>query len=148
MVQIPMRRLLKLLFAFGLLAAFNVHGAETNFTPLALEGQTFIHDPSTIIKDGTNYYIFGTGPGIRTKSSPDLIHWDSGEPVYRTPPAWTTKAVPEFHGGLIDHFYREKGTRLYKISFAIDIKKLFAIAAKTNDSIIGLGSCARSDRHG
>lgn len=38
---------------------------------------------------------------------------------------------PEFHGGLIDHFYREKGTRLYKISFAIDIKKLFATACWT-----------------
>ena len=94
-----MHKVPKSLFVFVLLAAFNAFSAETNFTPLALEGQTFIHDPSTIIKDGTNYYVFGTGPGIRTKSSPDLIHWESGEHVYRTPPAWATKAVPEFHGG-------------------------------------------------
>ena len=42
---------------------------------MALEGNTFIHDPSTIIKEGDHDYIFGTGQGIRTKSSPDLIHW-------------------------------------------------------------------------
>jgi arabinan endo-1,5-alpha-L-arabinosidase len=72
--------------------------AETNFAPLALTGQTFIHDPSTIIKEDGRYYIFGTGPGIRTKSSPDLIHWENGDPVFRQPPAWTTKYVPTFKG--------------------------------------------------
>ncbi len=69
-------------------------GAETNFTPLVLEGQTFIHDPSTIIKDDTNYFIFGTGPGIRTKSSPDLFHWENGDPIFNMPPAWTKKFTP------------------------------------------------------
>jgi hypothetical protein len=59
----------------------NGHAAPTNFEPLALAGQTFIHDPSTIIQDRGHYYVFGTGPGIRTKSSPDLIHWTDGWPV-------------------------------------------------------------------
>jgi arabinan endo-1,5-alpha-L-arabinosidase len=72
--------------------------AQTNFTPPPLEGQTFIHDPSTIVKDDANYFIFGTGPGIRTKSSADLIHWENGDPVFRAAPAWTRKAVPEFRG--------------------------------------------------
>jgi beta-glucanase (GH16 family) len=88
-----------LFYIFVLFARLVANCSEMKFEPLPLEGQTFIHDPSTIIKDGTNYYIFGTGPGIRTKLSPDLIHWESGEPVFHTPPAWTTKAVPEFHGG-------------------------------------------------
>ena len=83
----------------GLLACIAA-GAQTNFTPLALEGQTFIHDPSTINKDGTNYFIFGTGPGIRTKSSPDLIHWQMGGSVFRTPPAWTQQVVPGFRGSM------------------------------------------------
>jgi arabinan endo-1,5-alpha-L-arabinosidase len=70
--------------------------ATANFTPPPLEGQTFIHDPSTIVKDGTNYFIFGTGPDIRTKSSSDLIHWTNGTSVFRTPPAWTKTFVPAF----------------------------------------------------
>src|ERR1017187_4958690 len=85
---------IKFLFNAFLFLAGAAVGAETNFTPLALEGQTFIHDPSTIIKDGTNYFVFGTGRGIQTKSSPDLIHWENGESVFRAPPAWATNAVP------------------------------------------------------
>ena len=74
--------------------------AQTNFTPLALEGQTFIHDPSTIVKEGTNYFIFGTGPGIRTKSSPDLIHWENGNTVFRGTPVWAAKFVPPFRSSI------------------------------------------------
>jgi arabinan endo-1,5-alpha-L-arabinosidase len=74
--------------------------AQDNFVPAALKGQTFIHDPSTIVSEGTNYLVFGTGWGIRTKSSPDLIHWDAGDPVFRVAPAWTMNAVPEFRGAM------------------------------------------------
>jgi arabinan endo-1,5-alpha-L-arabinosidase len=71
--------------------AVAAHAAAPEFTPLPLAGQTFIHDPSTIVKDGTNYFVFGTGPGIRTKSSPDLIHWTNGDPVFDQPPRWVWK---------------------------------------------------------
>ena len=84
------------LFSGLLVLAGAALGAETNFTPFALEGQTFIHDPSTIVRDGTNYFLFGTGPGIHTKSSPDLIHWENGDPVFRTPPEWANKFSPPF----------------------------------------------------
>lgn len=87
---------LEFLFSAILLVAGAAQSAETNFTPLALTGQTFIHDPSTIIKDGANYYIFGTGRGIQTKSSPDLIHWGAGDPVFPTPPVWIRDFVPGF----------------------------------------------------
>jgi beta-glucanase (GH16 family) len=92
-----MNRSAKSFCALIFFVALVAHGAETKFTPLSLEGQTFIHDPSTIIQDGTNYFVFGTGPGIRTKSSPDLIHWTNGESVFSAPPAWTTN-VPSFRG--------------------------------------------------
>lgn len=95
-----MRKPLTLFGAFVLAAALAVHGGEIKFTPMPLEGDTFIHDPSTIIKDGPNYYIFGTGPGVRTKSSPDLIHWQSGQPVFQQAPAATTRFAPNFHGAL------------------------------------------------
>jgi arabinan endo-1,5-alpha-L-arabinosidase len=73
-------------------------GAETQFEPRPLSGQTFIHDPSTIVKAGDRYYVFGTGPGIRSKSSPDLIRWSNGPSVFDRPPAWTTQAVAGFDG--------------------------------------------------
>ena len=72
--------------------------AQTHFEPVELAGQTFIHDPSTIVEDRGQYFVFGTGPGIRTKSSPDLIHWTNGAPVFATPPAWTKNLVPAFRG--------------------------------------------------
>lgn len=71
---------------------------ETNFEPLDLFGQTFVHDPSTVIEDQGQYFVFGTGPGIRTKWSPDLINWTNGTPIFRTPPAWTKDLVPAFRG--------------------------------------------------
>ena len=85
------------LIFFATLAA---HCAGTKFAPLPLAGQTFIHDPSTIVKDGGRFYIFGTGPGLRTKSSPDLIHWTNGDSVFRAPPAWAVKAVPGLRNSL------------------------------------------------
>jgi arabinan endo-1,5-alpha-L-arabinosidase len=72
--------------------------AETKVEPMALEGQTFIHDPSTILKEGERYYVFGTGRGIISKSSPDLVHWSNGPSVFGMPPAWTTNAVPGYRG--------------------------------------------------
>lgn len=71
---------------------------DAHFKPMALQGNTFIHDPSTVIKDGDHYYVFGTGYGISFKSSPDLIHWKRLKPVFSNPPAWTGTAVPEFEG--------------------------------------------------
>ena len=75
--------------------------ADTHAEPLPLEGQTFIHDPSTIAKDHGRYFIFGTGRGILSKSSPDLVHWTNGPSVFFRAPAWTFKSVPEFWG----HFW-------------------------------------------
>jgi len=89
-----MKFLLPIIFAVALAA----HCAESKYAPLDLQGQTFTHDPSTILKDGTDYYMFGTGPGIRAKSSPDLIHWENGNSVFATLPAWTRNFVPAFNG--------------------------------------------------
>ena len=76
----------------ALLATFAAQGAATRFEPQPLEGQTFIHDPSTIVKDGGGFYVFGTKPGISVRSSADLIHWTN------EPPAWTKNVAPGFDG--------------------------------------------------
>lgn len=63
-----------------------------------LQGDLRIHDPSTLIRCGDRYYVFGTGPGILSKSSADLVTWSAGPRIFATPPAWTTNAVPGFRG--------------------------------------------------
>lgn len=88
-------RLFSVLIACATLAT---KGDETNFTPILSAGQTFIHDPSTIVRDGADYHVFGTGPGIRSKASSDLIHWTNEDSIFRTIPAWTTNFVPSFKG--------------------------------------------------
>jgi arabinan endo-1,5-alpha-L-arabinosidase len=79
-------------------AALVAGGAETQFSPIPSAGQTFIHDPSTIVRDGPDYHVFGTGPGIRAKASSDLIHWTNEDSIFPATPAWTTNFVPSFRG--------------------------------------------------
>ena len=93
-----MKPLLASLLATVSLAVFTAKGGIANFEPYDLEGETFIHDPSTICRDGDHFYVFGTARGIMDKSSPDLIHWTNLHRVFDAPPAWTTNLVPEFHG--------------------------------------------------
>lgn len=63
-----------------------------------LQGELRIHDPSTIIHSGSNYWVFGTGWGLRSRFSADLVNWQAGAAVFRKPPDWTTNAVPGNHG--------------------------------------------------
>src|SRR5438309_10385198 len=63
-----------------------------------LSGQTGAHDPSSLIKDGSNYYYYATGQGIASRTSTDMVNWSAAPSVFSTPPAWTTQAVPSFTG--------------------------------------------------
>lgn len=67
----------------------------------ALTGQIGIHDPSTIVKDGSRYYVYSTGHGISAKWSANLTHWQTGPRVFGTAPAWTRQEVPANEG----HFW-------------------------------------------
>ena len=80
---------------FFLFAAFATRAvAGERAAPAELAGQTFIHDPSTVIRDGSNCFVFGTGPGIGIKSSPDLTRWENAGSVFRHSPEWTRKVAP------------------------------------------------------
>ncbi|MGC3991010.1 MAG: arabinan endo-1,5-alpha-L-arabinosidase [Chthoniobacteraceae bacterium] len=57
-----------------------------------------VHDPSTIIRGGDEYWLYATGQGIRVWHSPDLVHWERSGPVFKTPPTWTHEAAPDFRG--------------------------------------------------
>jgi arabinan endo-1,5-alpha-L-arabinosidase len=97
-----------------------------------------IHDPS-IIRQGSRYYVFATGPGIVVWSSPDRVHWTREPPVFATPPAWTVRAVPTFRGlfWAPDITCRDGRYTLY-----------YAVSAfGRNTSAIGVATNATLDRH-
>src|SRR3954451_3005718 len=51
-----------------------------------------VHDP-VMAKDGDTYYVFGTGKGISTLYSKDLVNWKQGKPVFDKVPEWTQEAL-------------------------------------------------------
>jgi len=55
--------------------------APAGWAQLPVLGNSGAHDPSTIIKDGTRYYLFTTGKGIPNKYSTDLRNWTAGPQV-------------------------------------------------------------------
>jgi arabinan endo-1,5-alpha-L-arabinosidase len=60
----------------------------------AAETTCTVRDPSTIIKNGNTYYIFGTGPGTVEFSSKDRIHWTKLGPAIPHAPSWLAATVP------------------------------------------------------
>ena len=53
-----------------------------------------VHDPSTIVKCGDEYWLFYTGPGVASLHSKDLVKWERGPAVFTNAPAWAAQAVP------------------------------------------------------
>ena len=54
-----------------------------------------VHDP-VMAKEGDTYYVFGTGDGISTLYSKDLINWEKGNPIFSETPEWVKNALPNF----------------------------------------------------
>ncbi len=65
-----------------------------------LQNHVGSHDPSSIIKDGSVYWIFTTGDGIYACNSTDLIKWTAAPtPFTKTNyPSWIKNYVPNFSG--------------------------------------------------
>jgi len=61
---------------------------------LALETDMSARDPSTIVKSGGTYWVYGTGQGIPQFSSTDRVHWTFRGPVFSNAPAWVATTVP------------------------------------------------------
>lgn len=57
-----------------------------------------VHDPSTIVRNGDDYWLFATGPGVASRRSKNLIHWEPGPAVFAEPPAWVTDVVSNHRG--------------------------------------------------
>ena len=56
------------------------------------------HDPSTIVKDGNEFWVFYTGRGVPSYRSKDLVNWTRGPAVFTNAPAWKNEAVPANRG--------------------------------------------------
>jgi arabinan endo-1,5-alpha-L-arabinosidase len=56
---------------------------------LGLAPLQHVHDPSTIVRCGDEYWLFATGAGIISWHSTDLIHWRQGPSVFSQLPRWT-----------------------------------------------------------
>ena len=61
---------------------------------LAEETDLSLHDPSTLIKEGNAYWVFGTGRGCPAFSSTDRLRWTARGTVFPTLPVWTKEVVP------------------------------------------------------
>ena len=55
---------------------------QTVNAQMPLYGDYYLHDPGTLIKDGTNYFIYGDGQGISGLTSSDLRNWTAVSPVF------------------------------------------------------------------
>jgi len=62
--------------------------------------QVSVHDP-VMAKEGANYYLFSTGPGITFYSSTNLRDWRPEGRVFAGEPAWAKQAAPTFN----DHIW-------------------------------------------
>ncbi len=62
--------------------------------PIAVTGDTRVHDPSLIRTLEGTYYLFGTHRAITVSSSPDRIHFTRAGEAFKAIPAWVTTYTP------------------------------------------------------
>ena len=66
---------------------------------VAAAAQVSIHDP-VMARDGADFYLFSTGPGITFYRSADLKTWKLAGRVFPGEPAWAKSVAPRFNGHL------------------------------------------------
>ena len=79
---------------------------------------SFVHDPS-IAKEGKNYYVFSTGPGIALRISPDRVNWQPAIRVFDPVPSWTRLTIPgsnDFYWAPDISFFNHKWHLYYAVS--------------------------------
>ncbi len=103
----------------------------------AMQTDCVIHDPSTVIKSGSTYWVFGTGAGICVYSSQDRRHWKPAPAVFAEAPRWIASTVP----GNTGRFYwapdiRRVGSR-YSLYYSVSTfgSNVSAIGLATSPSL-------------
>jgi arabinan endo-1,5-alpha-L-arabinosidase len=74
--------------------------SPTNRLDLLGSRHVRVHDPSTIVRDRDEYWIFYTGRGTPSFRSKDLFTWTAGPRIFTNAPPWVQQTVPNNRGGL------------------------------------------------
>ena len=95
-----------------------------------------VHDPSSIVKCGDEYWLFSTGVGLRTYRSPDLKDWKPSRPVFDSVTPWIKELIPTQRG----HYWAPDVIKLddrYLLYYSISSfgKNKSAIALATNRTL-------------
>ena len=103
----------------------------------AMETDMSARDPSTVVKSGGTYWVYGTGRGIPQFSSTDRRHWTFRGPVFSNAPAWVADAVPaNMHNNAWApdiHFFQGRWHLYY--AYSSFGSKVSGIGVATNDSL-------------
>jgi arabinan endo-1,5-alpha-L-arabinosidase len=78
----------------------------------AAASEVDIHDPA-FGKDGANYYLYSTGPGVPFYRSKDRVHWTTGGRVFATEPSWARSVAAVFDGHVWAPDVRYAGGKYY-----------------------------------
>ncbi len=97
-----------------------------------------VHDPSTIQRFNDQYWVFATGPGVKSLRSTDLKTWRLGPRVFDTPPRWTRDITPDQRG----YFWAPDVVRVgdrYLLYYSVSTwgKNTSAIGLATSDRLDG-----------
>jgi len=77
-----------------IIAAVSLSGSTSFGADWSLSGDLTTHDPS-IIRDGNTWYVFSTGAGLSTKSSPDGLVWKQQAPLFTAELSWWRTYAPQ-----------------------------------------------------
>lgn len=107
--------------------------AQDTLNPL--KGDIRVHDP-VMIKEGSTYYVFGTGKGISLKTSKDKINWKRAGAVFagKNIPAWYKNDIPNQDSSLWApdiHFYKGKYYLYYSVSAWMNFNSSIGLATNT-----------------
>jgi arabinan endo-1,5-alpha-L-arabinosidase len=105
-------------------------------TAPVLTGDLRVHDPSSIVRCGDEYWLFATGPRIVSRRSKDLVTWRAGPRVLTKLPSWHQQIVPGHRGYLwAPDVIRLKGGYYLYYSVSAWGKNTSAIGLATNPTL-------------
>ncbi len=95
-----------------------------------------LHDPSSIVTDAGEAWLFSTGVGIRSYRSTDLTHWKPGPLVFNRPLPWLKDIAPSQKGHLwAPDIIKAGKTYLLYYSVSAFGKQTSAIALATSPTL-------------
>jgi arabinan endo-1,5-alpha-L-arabinosidase len=124
--------LARTLIVFGL--SFGLLAIRAFAADWPLTGALSAHDPS-LIKEGTEWWCFTTGAGLRVKTSPDGLNWTQAAPLFQDELPWWRNYAPKMrHLDVWAPDVQEFGGRTWCYYAVSEFGR--------NNSAIGLKSCS------